>query len=100
MALLRLGATHAPRAELDRQPVDQPRQLTLSGGLLDQAFLCGAQLLGPVCGERESVEAELGVQLPCLVGEKPLQMLRLAAGDRGRDRSDSDAAVDAIAGQR
>ena len=35
-----------------------------------------------------------------LVGQQPLQMLRIAAGDGGRDRRHGDAAVDPIAGER
>ena len=53
--------------ELDRQPVDQPRQLALARRLLDQAVLRGAQILGPVGGQREGIEAEFGVERapPC-----------------------------------
>ncbi len=100
MALNRQRPPHAPRAELHRQPVDEPRQFPLFRRLLDQAFLGGAQLFRPLCRQREGVEAELRVQGGGLVPKQPLEMLGFAAGDRGGDRSDGDAAVDAIAGER
>ena len=47
---------------------------------------CAApSVFGPVGGQREGVEAELGIERRGLVGEQALEMLRLAAGDRGRD---------------
>ena len=39
----RLRPPHALRAQLHRQPVDQPRELALARGLLDQALLRRAQ---------------------------------------------------------
>ena len=100
MALVRLRPAHALGPELDRQPIDQPRQLAFARRLLDQAVLRRAEFFRPLRRQREGIEAELGVERRRLVGKQPLEMLRLAAGDRGRDRSDGDAAVDAIAAER
>src|SRR5260221_1012264 len=100
MPLVPLWPPHAPRAKLPRQPVDQPRQFPFARRLLDQAFLSGAQLFRPLCRQREGVEAELRVQGGCLVAKQALEMLRFAAWDRGCDRGDGDAAVDAIAAER
>ena len=100
MAFLRLRPAHALRAELDRQPVDQPRHFAFARRLLDQAVLRGAEIFGPVGGQRESIEAELGVERRRLVGQQALQMLRLAAGDRCCDRRRGNAAVDPKAVQR
>jgi hypothetical protein len=52
---------------------------------LDQAVLCSAQFLGPFSGQRKGVEAKLRIERRGLVGEQPLEMLWLAAGNRGRD---------------
>ena len=79
MALVPLRPAHRARAELDRQPVDQPRQLPVAGRLLDQAFLRGAEILGPGGLEREGVEAELGVERSRFIREQAAEMLRLAA---------------------
>src|SRR5206468_10607494 len=69
VALLRLRAPHAPRAELHRQPVNEPRQFPLARRFLDQAFLSGTQLFRPLCRQREGVEAEVWIERRGLVGE-------------------------------
>ena len=85
MAFPRLRPPHRARAQLDRQPVDQPRQLACPRRLLDQALLPRAQILGPAGGQGKGVEPKFRVERRSLVGEQPLQVSRFAAGDRGGD---------------
>ena len=82
----RRGRRTAVGPKLDAQPVDQPRHFALARRLLDQAVLRRASGSAQLGVQREGVEAEAGVERRRLVGQQPLQMLRLAAGDRGRDR--------------
>ena len=94
MALLGLRPPHALGPSLtvsrstSRATSRSPRRL------LDQALLRRAEILGPIGGQREGVEAELRIERRSLVGEQPLQMLRLAARDGRRDARERDAAVD------
>ena len=69
--------------------------------LLDQAVLRRAEQLGPIGLQREGIETEFRDRAPppCRASRR-CEMLRLAAGDRGRDRRLGDAAVDPKAGQR
>lgn len=86
-------------AQLDAQPVHQPRQVTVAARLLDQALLRRSKRLRPVGCKRERVETEARIE-PChLVGEKPLKMRRFAAGDCSGDTRNPDAAVDPKAGE-
>ena len=100
MALVRLRPPHGARAQLDRQPVDQPRDLALARGLFDQALLRGAQIFGPVRLKREGIEAELRIEHRRFIREQALQVLGIAAGDRRCDARLGDAAVDAEAAER
>jgi len=100
MAFVPLRAPNRVRPQLHRQPVDQPRQLPFARRLLDQAFLSCAEILGPIRLQRKGIESEFRIQGRGLVREQALEMLRLAAGDRGRNRTDGDAAVDPIADER
>src|SRR3954451_16128389 len=85
MAFVGLWAAHRAGTELHRQSVDQPRNLALAIGFIDQALLRRAQVLAPFCGERESIETELRVERRGLVAEQALEVLWIAARDRGGD---------------
>ena len=100
MAFHRHRPPHPLRPELDAQSVDQLGDLDFAAWLLDQAFLGGGQILGPVGDEREGVESETRIESCGFVGEQPLQMLRLAAGDRRRHAPGRHASVDAEAVKR
>ena len=100
MALLRLWAPNPARPKLDRQPVDQPRHFAFRRHFLDQAGLGDAQRFGPARLQRKAVEPIFRIERRRLVGEQPVEMLRLAAGDRCRYVGGGGAAVDTEAGQR
>ena len=87
--------------ELDRQPVDQPRHIALARRLLDQAVLRGAQSsLQSALPARTHRSRTPGSSAAALSASSRCKMLRFAAGNRGRDRRDRNAAVDPKAGQR
>ena len=58
MALDRLRLANRARSELDRQPVDESRQVSCPAGLLDKALLSCPEAFGPFGDEGESVETE------------------------------------------
>ena len=57
-----LRTPYRTRTELDRQPVDQARQIAFSARLLDQAVLRGAQAFRPLGLQRERVEPEFRIE--------------------------------------
>jgi hypothetical protein len=99
MAFASLRPADSLRPKLHAQPVHQPRQVTVAARLLDQAFLRRSKRFRPVGCKRERIEAEAWIERRHLVGEKPLQMRRLAACDCGCDPRDRRAAVDFEAGE-
>src|SRR5688572_5524906 len=75
-------AAHPLGSKPRRQPVDQPRQLELARGLAEQRVLGRVERLAPARGQRETVEAETGIEARDLVGEQPDDVRRIARRKR------------------
>ena len=99
MARLRHRPSHLVGAQLDRQPIDQPRHLERRWRPADQPVLRRIERLEPARLQRKRIEPEAGIERVGLVLQQPQQVRRLARRDRARRIRHLDLAVDPISGQ-